>query len=252
MENDFALIKHKLPDAENKIEIYCIADIHVGSPEFDELLWERFKKELLDKPNRYCIIAGDLFDCGLKNSKTNIYEQTMTVRQQLDWLLDELGEIKDRILGIVGGNHSSRITKEVGIYPIYDLCRILRIDDLYRPNLALMKINFGRRNKDRQFSYCIGMHHGSTRNKRQRFEYSIDGIDAFVTGHTHDGETSYPAKLVIDKHNEAVMVKPFVSIVCTSFLKYGGYGLEAMYLPKGNDKFQVIVLKENEMQVHWR
>lgn len=252
MENDFTLIKHRLTNNENKVEIYCIADIHVGSQEFDEDLWKRFKNELLDKPNRYCIIAGDLFDCGLKNSKTNIYEQTMTVRQQLDWLLDELEEIKDRILGIVGGNHSSRITKEIGIYPIYDLCRILRIEDLYRANLALMKVNFGQRTKDRQYSFCIGMHHGGTRGKKQRFEYAIDGIDAFVSGHTHDGEITYPAKITIDKHNEAVTIKPFLSIVCTSFLKYGGYGLEAMYLPKGNDKFQVLTLNENTMELHWR
>lgn len=254
LKGDLEMVVHALPASLESVKIYTVADLHYGSQEFNIAKWTHFVTTLLEDENAYVVFAGDLIDCATKGSKTNIYEQTVGIREQLDWLTEQLNLISHKVLAIVGGNHPARITREVGTHPIFDVCRLVGIGDVYRENLAIVKVNFGKRNKERQYSYTLGVHHGGSKSKKEKFQMTIDGIDAFITGHTHQGEFMRPAKIVVDKHNEVVTMKSLTTVVCNSFMNYGGYAVTNMYVPQSNEGMQYLSLDSNKEKIiglHW-
>lgn len=253
MLNDFDLIVRKFPENLEEIHIYPLGDVHVGSQEFDEEHWRLWKRMVLQDPVGYVVIIGDMVDNGLRNSKTNPYESTMRPREQKEWLTKELRDLKDRIIGACRGNHENRSVKESDDCPLYDIMSKLDLEDLYRENSAFVKVNVGRRNTVRQCSYIFALMHGSTRNKAENFGYAIDGVDVYVTGHTHTPTSTFPSKIVIDVHNECVREVGLNHVVVPSFLKSGGYGLNHQYMPQNNKKIPIIILSgtSKKVEVLW-
>ncbi len=128
---DFEPIVYDFPDNKD-IVIYPISDVHIGAQECMVKVWTDFKKKLLSEPNSYITIAGDMMNNGLKNSVTNVYQETMRPREQKKWLVEQLMDIKDKILCVVPGNHENRNDKEVDNNPLYDVCCKLDIEDKFR------------------------------------------------------------------------------------------------------------------------
>lgn len=253
IRDDFEMIVHKLDRSLEEIRIYPLGDVHVGSREFSLELWNKWKKMVMDDENGFVVLVGDLMDNALRNSKTNIFEATMMPHEQKEWLVTELKPMKDKIIGAVAGNHEYRSMLESGSCPMYDILCKLDLEDLYRPNMAFMKINLGEKNKERQFSYTFVLAHGASRGKVDKFGYAIDGMDVMITGHTHSAESPFPAKIVMDAHNEQVRLVGFTRIVVPSFAKMGGYALKGMYMPQDSGKIPVVILsgKEKKVQVLW-
>ena len=246
--NDYEMIVHKLGQELEYVNLYPLGDLHIGSAQFNKEMWDRWKKMVLDDPNGYVVIIGDLVDNGLKNSKTNSYEATMRPMEQKMWLAKGLKPLKDKILGGCQGNHENRTNVLSDGCPMYDVFAKLDLEDLYRENMAFIKINVGFKNKDRQFAYGIVLAHGASNNKVKNFSYSIDGMDLMVTGHTHDPQSHFPSKIVMDMRNEMVYDMDFTRVVVPSFLKSGGYALKNMYQPTGH-KIPVVKLYGTEKKV---
>ena len=106
MNNDLDIIVKSFPKRipGNAIRVYAIGDVHVGAPNFDE---SSIKKKInIIRNDKYCavVLCGDLADYGLKNSKTNIYQATMSVREQQKYVLDLFNPIKDKIAACIPGN----------------------------------------------------------------------------------------------------------------------------------------------------
>ena len=252
MKDDFELIIHKLPTEQKSINIYPLGDLHIGSQDFNMVHWTKWIDTVKADENSRIVIVGDLVDNGLKNSKTNSYEATMRPREQKEWLVQQLRPVKDKIIGACMGNHEYRSVNDTDSCPLYDVMCKLDIEDLYRENMAFMKINLGYRNKERQHSYSMVLAHGGSRNKVTKFGYAVDGMDILVTGHTHSAESNFPAKIVIDTKNEIVKLVDYTHIVVPSFASYGGYALKGMYMPQG---FKIPIIKisgeKKEVKVEW-
>jgi len=240
--NDFVMVKHKLPWDFPYIHLYPIADAHIGSAEFDEKLFKLWVQTVQGDPYGYAVIAGDMLNNGIKTSKTNVYEEQMRPAQQKEYLHESLKPIKEKILGACGGNHCYRNICEVDDDPLYDVFCRLGIEDRYRQNACFLKISLGRAKKDRQVSYCVVLVHGKSRNKLIKWEYSVDGADVIISGHTHTPEETPPCKIRVDMHNEAVSTTEFTSVVCSSFQDYGGYALRGLMLPNASKRFQILTL----------
>lgn len=254
MKSDFDMIVTKLPETEEKVHIYPVGDCQVGSANFSQKLFIAWRNRVLADPIGKVLIVGDMFNNGLKASKTNVYREVMNPSQAKDWLETELLPIADRILGAVTGNHEKRSVRETDSCPLYEVMCRLRRADVYRENMAFIKLNIGlRRNKERQISYQIVIGHGVSKNKTDSFGYAIDGMDIFITGHTHDAKSAFPAKIVIDPHNELVRVVGYTQLRVPSFDLYGGYVLEGMYMPHDGTKIPMLELsgKSKEVTVHW-
>lgn len=255
MVDDRKLNCWKLPKDLEEVKIYPLGDVHVGSENFDIKIWNRWKKEILENENHYVIIVGDLFDNGLKNSKTNSYEASMRPREQKEWWIRELEPIKDRILGVVTGNHEYRSVKESDDCPLYDVCCALGIEKLYRESMCFFKISLGSRNGGkRQHTYVGMLTHGGSQNKTKQFSYVVDGIDFMVSGHTHQPESTFPLKLVVDSKNDVILDRTVYKIVVPSFQRFGGYAMRGLYLPTSSDIFPVMTLsgKTKKIEVSWR
>lgn len=246
IREDFDLIVHKLDRELPHINIYPIGDLHIGSKEFNLDAFQRWKKMVMDDEFAKVVIVGDIMDMATKSSKTNIYEATMNPYEQKEWVTNEFGDIKDKILGAIQGNHEYRANNLLGICPMYDVLAKLDLEDLYRPNMAFIKLNLGSRTADRQCSYNIVLAHGQAKGRTKDFPYVIDGLDIMFTGHFHTPENHIRSKIVIDSKNESVGMKEFIHLSVPSFTNYGGYVMRGMFIPNDGNKIPIIQLDGRE------
>lgn len=179
----------------------------------------------------------------------------MTPFEQKHFLVNELRPLvrKDKIIGGVPGNHEHRATDLFDGCPLYDVMCKLDIEDVYRHNMAFIKVSLGHKNSTRQYAYSIMLAHGASKLKTERFGYAVDGIDAYFTGHLHEGADRFPAKIVVDMKNETVSEKPFKHIRVASFTRTGGYGLRGMYTPHDSSIFPILTFYGDKkgVEVRW-
>lgn len=250
MRRDFELIQHQFPDRQD-ITIIPISDVHLGAAEHLEREWENFIWQVNNTPNTYITLGGDLINNSTKNSVANVFAETMRPREQKRRMAEMLEPIKDRILCTVTGNHESRSGKDADDDPTYDIMTKLDLEDIYRENMAFVKLQFGDKNGDgtRNPTYTLvithgaggGMLTGGSVNRNERFGYVVDGMDLLIVGHTHKPFVTQPSKIKIDTHNNRVSIKPFKVVCSTSWLEYGGYAARKMLLPSSHAP-QVITL----------
>lgn len=253
VSNDFDLIVDKFPRDMEHLNIYPLGDLHIGSAEFDHDKWRKWKKMVMDDPNSAIVLIGDLLENNLRSSVGSPFDQTMSPREQKELLAKELRPLADKILSGVQGNHEYRTTRSSDSCPLYDIMFLLGIEGRYRENASFLKVALGSKAKDRQWTYTFAMFHGSSKFKTRVMGYAIDGMDVMITGHDHQPQSYFPAKIVIDSKNETVTTRGFVRLVVSSFLKTGGYGLNAMYEPQDHTKIPVVHLsgKKKEVSVIW-
>ena len=238
MLNDFDLIRHTFPEA---IDIYPVADVHLGAVEHAESEWQVFLKRV-ENENAYLILAGDLLNNSTRGTRfANPFDEVLRPREAKRRMVEYLEPLKDRILCVVSGNHEQRTIRDSDQDLTYDICAKLNIEHLYRENVAYMIVSVGVRTSDAKpectYSFAVthgsggGIYTGAAVNKNERFGNVIDGLDCFVAGHVHKAFISKPAKIVIDARNGSIKMRHYVVISCTSWLNYGGYAARAMLLP---------------------
>jgi predicted phosphodiesterase len=238
------MIQHKFLGGYD-ITIIPISDVHLGSPECMEQEFISFIDTVAKTPNVYLVLGGDLIDNGTRSSVSDIFKATMSPSQQKKEMANILAPVKDRILCFVTGNHERRSGKDADDDPVYDIAAKLDLENLYRENIAFIKIQMGKErgdvgaNGDNCPTYVIAITHGAgggiytgaAVNRNERFGYVVDGLDALIVGHTHKPFTTQPGKIKIDPHNNKVSIKPFKVISSTSWLNWGGYAATKMLQP---------------------
>lgn len=218
MLNDFEIITKRFAGNEN-ITIIPISDVHLGAREHMQKAWEEFCAKVLEEPNTYITLGGDLINNATRTSVSNIFEETMRPSEQKRVMAKMLEPLRDRILCGVSGNHERRSVKDCDDDPAYDIMCKLDIEDKYRENIAFVKIQFGRQDgagqKNPTYKIAVthgaggGIYTGAAVNRNERFGYTIDGLDMLIVGHTHKPTVSQPHKLVFDCQNNRVSQKPF-------------------------------------------
>ena len=245
MLKDFDLIRHSFP-ADKTIDIYPIADVHLGAVEHSKAEWENFLKSV-ERENAYLILVGDLLNNNTRGVKfANPFDETMRPREAKRKMVEDLKPIKDRILCITTGNHEERTLRDSDQDLTYDICSKLDIEDVYRENACFMVVSIGERGNSHHsngvqanatFTFCVthgafgGALTGGMVNRNERFGGIIEGLDCLVTAHAHKGAVTKPSKIVIDPRNNIVSVKHYVAISCVSWLNYGGYAARKMLTP---------------------
>ena len=257
MLNDFEIITRHFPE-NSDIKIYPISDVHLGAAEHLAAEWDNFCKRILEEPDSYIILGGDMLNNSLKSSVANIYEETMRPREQKRIMAEMLRPLKDKILCATTGNHCRRSGKDADDDPTYDIMCKLDLEHLYRENMAFLCLRFGKKDGDgrKNPTYTFVVTHGaggggstgSAVNRSEKFGYVIDGMDCLVLGHTHKAYTTQPSKISIDLQNNKVSLKPFKVVSMTSWLAYGGYAARAMLTPSSYVP-QEIILRGNRKEM---
>lgn len=248
MLNDFEMICRKI-EGNDDVTVIPVGDVHYGAIEHREREWAEFCQTVASLPRTYLVLAGDLINNATKSSVSNVYEETVRPREQKKYMADVLAPLKDRILCGVSGNHEYRSAKDVDDDPTYDIFCKLDIEDVYRENMAVVKLKIGRPGADgeRNPSYVLVVTHGAgagaltggTVNRGERFGYTIDGCDILIFGHSHKPFITTPEKICIDRHNERVTFKPFACVSVASWMNFGGYAARKMLQPTGHARHTI-------------
>lgn len=250
MPRDFEMIVHKFPTRKD-LHLYFVADVHLGAQEHLTREWEEFCATVLNDPQARIILGGDLINNATRMSVSNVFDETMRPREQKRVMTEMLKPLKSRILCAVPGNHEGRSGKDADDDPVYDIMCKLDLEDLWRENLAFLKIQMGKPENNSEYNptYMLtvmhgaggGIYTGAAVNRNERFGYALDGCDALLVGHSHKPFVTQPGKIVIDARNNKVSIRPFKVIVATSWLDYGGYAARKQLLPASHAP-QVITL----------
>ena len=148
---------------------------------------------------------GDLMDCGIKSAVgASVYEQTLTVAEQLEKLKKHFEPLADRIDGCVMGNHEYRIFKEVGIDVLEVFCSELKIPYLFYSGVVTYSING---NRAYNFNMFHGKAGGGVENALKACKNMATKVnaDVFLMGHCHRQAYTNRAVKVIDSRNSKIV-----------------------------------------------
>lgn len=237
------VIKIDLPKEIEKIELHTFADEHIGDEHSD---LERLKKRIeyvVNTPNAYCLLNGDIIDNATKTSIGDIYANEFNPMQQLEnavKLFKPLAE-KGKILAITHGNHEARTYKKEGIDLSYLLSVQLGLFERYSPTSALIFLRFGKSRNHSYTSkqcYTIFMLHGSGGGRKEGAKAirladmsSIIDADIYIHSHTHLPMIMKQNFHRIDKQNSTVRIVEKLFVNTAANLNYGGYGETQEYKP---------------------
>lgn len=242
MQDDFKPIIVSTPWENESIRLYPIHDIHKGSRMHDATKYGALKKMILADPNAYVVFIGDAMENVVQGSKGDIFYQDIPPHEQKEWIASELRDFKDRVLAVVDGNHErNRSTARCGMFPLYDACARVGIEDLFRPHFALLDIGVGRRidSPKKQVRYVGYITHQATEQVKFGSPDGIEGIDFYLSGHTHQPLDKPHGKLVYDTSNKTLRQKDVDHINCGAFMIYGDYGADAGRRPTSQKLYRL-------------
>lgn len=258
-------VKNDLPAEFSTLEIEIFSDLHLGSKRCDIKTIQDRVERVKNNENVYAIIVGDVVDNATKNSIADTYEEALTPMQQVKHAVMIFEPIKDKILGVVSGNHCFRSYKTEGVDLLYFMCAELGIADKYDMTACLLFIRFGKQvnhgkakrncSAGRKICYSLYMSHGSgggstvggSANKLEKRGQIIDA-DIIVQGHTHKPLTFRESFFKVDPQNNSAYPKEQVFVNSSATLEYEEYA-ERMGLKPNSKVSPVIVLNGQTKQV---
>lgn len=201
-------------------------------------LLRRWVRTVAEAPNGFTILMGDSLDCARTHYRDHIrsYRADQNSQLQLDeWvkrdvaeLAKELRPIKDKIAGVILGNHQWEFAD--GTNTEQELCRQLGVR--YLGPVGIVRVDF--RSKDGRAVHhatIYAHHHGGSVGGRttggdvgalERSELSFDA-DIYVLSHTHRRHAFKIPKLGVNAKGQARIIEHSrVFVRSGAFLK--GYG----------------------------
>lgn len=239
------IVRVNLNKENNKImddiTIIPIADVHLG----DELCNLKLLKSVLERiknePNTYTIINGDLCNMALKNSKSNVYKDSLSPMQQVIKTTELLEPIKDKILIIATGNHEDRTQKETDIDVTRLISRELGLEDRYANGWWYLYLTFGEDIRKRPVTYGITGIHGygggrKSGGKINRLEDMSQVVlaDLYLMSHTHKPISTKNCIYVPYYQSKTLTKQEMYYLMTNSFLESDGGYAEKMGFPPSN------------------
>lgn len=243
-------IRADLPQDLESVELLIIADYHYADPHSDHDAIKRDLEYLKTHDNAYCVLAGDLLDCALKSSLGDVYVN-LSPMEELSTMIDLFEPVKDRIVGIVGGNHEARHYKTNGVDMTRLIAKQLGIEDKYSTDTALIFLRFGKdnaKNHCRPLLYTIYLTHGTGGGRREggKVQRLVDlstivDADIFVMGHTHLPASLKTAFARPSPANSSITYCTKLFVNAAAKLDYGGYGDIGGYKVAAKDTPRIIM-----------
>jgi len=196
---------------DNSITLFNIGDVHRGNKGHDNKLFQKVIKYIKEHDNCYWLSTGDLLDVSIPSSEfLDLDGKSLGVEYEL--LIDDLWEIRDKGLCIVGSNHHKRFQRATGMSLDRLIAKELNID--YLGYFGIIDIVCGRN------SYITALHHGigsgrtrgSKSNNLERLQALFPCADIYMEGHTHTYDTWKTVIHYLDRkrNNVAKMLSTFV------------------------------------------
>lgn len=236
---------HDLGEDTESIYLIPLSDLHIGA-DFDQKKFEGYRQWILDRPNAYCIINGDVVDNAISESIGDTYG-TMRPEEQKELaeeLLRPLAE-NGKILAWLEGNHELRTARRTDEFIGKTLCKLLGLHtkekSIYDPNGVFLFLNVGydrakgRRNR---LTYTGFMLHGYTGSRRMGGKVNaVEDMarsvvcDFYIASHTHS-KFMFPRRIVVpDTRTKTLRYQKQVFTSTGSFMEWEGYAIRQGYHP---------------------
>lgn len=254
------IISHNI-EGITDIRIIPLADLHIGDRNCDIKLIKDTIRRIMEDPQCYTILDGDLMNTAIANSKSNIYAETMNPAEELKAVVEIFQPLADakKILSITPGNHEDRVSKTVGVDMTQLFAAQLGLSDLYSPTSALVYIKTGQnpRVKTRKITYSLFVYHGtgggrkpgSKINRLQDMSSIVADADVYLMGHTHLPASFRDQVLVTSPQNQTVKYRGRVYVNTAAFLDWSGSYGDRMGLPPQSKTPPEITLKATAHEV---
>lgn len=224
------------------IEIFPVADLHVGAPEFQESKFLQLLNYVKEKENVFLILLGDLCNNATKSSVSNVYEETMPPQEQKKKLIEYLSPVANKILAMVAGNHEYRSKKEVGADILEDVAMLLGLEGKYSPDGVVLKVKFGRfkHQSDKKIAYNFYITHGASTslrpggalNRAELLQLEVENVDVYIVGHAHKQIVHPTQSLFFDDKNNVLIPEDKYVILTGSWTKWSSYAERKGYRPQ--------------------
>ena len=226
------------PESTEPIEVWPMADLHVGDPGFCESKLKFDLKRVSENPRAYIILLGDLINNATKGSVSNVYDELMSPTDQGYYVTSLLEPVREKIVGIVSGNHERRSRKEVDLDPDEIIADKLKVP--YFGDEALVKFTFGNWARAGQpISYLFYGTHGSGGGRRvggkaNRLEDLfgiVPGCDVYLRAHTHQPLHVPQACYLPNSGKQVAHLHEYHLVSTGSYLNRAGYAVTHEYKP---------------------
>lgn len=212
--------------------VYPLGDVHKGAPGHNEARWHEWLGYLEGTPEASLLGTGDFLNCALKDSKSETYDESLTVLHAREALTDELAPLASagRIDLLMPGNHEDRVYRASGDCPVHAIAGRLGVDYSRHASVVVYKVG--------NMVYTCYITHGkgggqvgARANRLQKLSNVID-CDFYVSAHTHS-ELVFPQdKFVVNLPLGIVQRKRQMFISSGSFINYEEYASKAGYAPQ--------------------
>lgn len=231
------VIKIDLPQELESIELHAIGDRHFGDQLSDWEATQKLLKHILDTPNAYCILGGDLMDTAISSSVGDTYGANLTPMEQLKQcvaIFEPLAKA-GKILCVLPGNHENRIYRTDGLDITALMAAQLGIRDRYSPTTALLFLRFGKhksteKQHGRRVAYTVFCGHGSGGGKKEGGKINrladlaqIVDADVYICWHTHLPAIFRCGYYRVSMANSSVKFVSKLFVNGAASLRYGGY-----------------------------
>lgn len=211
---------------EDKHYVYPLGDIHKGASTHDRAMWRQWLSYLRERGIASLLGTGDFLNTAIIGSKSDVYDERMTVGEAKRELREELRALAEagRIDALAPGNHEDRITRATGDCPIMDICDSLAVP--YISAAALLVYTVGN------VEYEVYIRHGSGSGQSLATLAKSGGViraDIYVTGHTHRQAVTADDYFV--RHGGHVRRDKRYFVSSGSFLGYEKYAAQRGYPP---------------------
>jgi len=243
------VIKKELSNELSYVNIYPLADLHIGSKHFKRKILEEDLEVIKNDPNGLLILNGDLVNNSIKISIGDIYEEKLNPEEQIDLLVELFEPLKDKIIGVVPGNHCARTYRLTGINILKNFCYRLGLIDVYSNISNLTFLSFGKsRGRDNvKHTFTIYNSHGSgggkmigsKANRVHNLSNIVPNADLYIHSHTHAPITFKDSYVSADTRNKGVSIQNRLFVNTNAYEGFGGYGEVIGLAPSNHDMVKI-------------
>jgi predicted phosphodiesterase len=223
------------------IYLIPLSDLHIGAS-FDENKFLGYRQWILDRPNAYCVINGDVVDMATRSSIGGTFD-TLRPKEQRKLAVKFLKPLADegKILAYIDGNHEARAAKDADEFTGEIICDMLGIPSVYDPDGIFLFLSVGHdRNKGAKsrITYTVFMLHGWTGSrtiggKANNIKSLADSViaDIYISSHTHQ-KFMFPRRIIEpETRTKSLRYKKQVFVSSGSFMEWEGYSVRKGYNP---------------------
>ena len=218
------------------IKIRPFFDVHWGNSYCDKNAFRRYMQE--GDENTYYFGGGDTLDSIIVKDIGRYMKHTddtltdAVIDDQINSIIPDLLPYKERIIGLMRGNHEGAVLKHHGTDIIKRMCDSLECKYLGYSGLLRLTLH---ENGGRGRSVIIRYHHGWGGGSRTQgadiTKYSKDAIhwdaDIFLFGHVHKKQTDRIPRLGLA--GNSLVHKPILLGICGTFLRTYSKTIDSTY-----------------------